>query len=363
MQNDYYKKLGIAKNASKDEIKKAFRTLAHKYHPDKQTGDETKFKEISEAYSVLSDDKKRREYDSYGRVFSGAEGQQQGQGFGFSAQGGPASGWGFSGFQQGGFEGVDLGDIFGDIFGGFNKQTRRGRDISIDLELSFKEAVFGTERRVLITKTSTCDSCNGSGAEKDSSIETCNICNGKGKVHENKSSVFGTFTSVRVCSECYGKGEVPKVKCKDCKGERVVRKEGEVVIRVPRGINNGEMIRLTAGGEAIAGGESGDLYIKIHVHSDPNFYKEGNNLITTLSIKLTDALLGGEYTLKTLDGDAIVIKVPQGVSFGEIIRMKGRGVPTPHSRGDLLVKIAIDMPKKLNKKSKKAIDELREEGI
>jgi len=358
MQKDYYKTLDVAKNASKDEIKKAFRSLAHKYHPDKQTGDEARFKEISEAYSVLSDEKKRAEYDSYGRVFSGGGGAQQGQGFG---------GFDFSGFQggfqQGGFEGVDLGDIFGDIFGGANRGAQRGRDISIDLELSFKEAVFGVERRVLLTKTSTCDSCSGTGAEKDSSTETCKGCNGKGKIHENKSSVFGTFTSVRACGDCFGTGKISKEKCKSCKGARVVRKEEEVVIRVPSGINNGEMIRLTGGGEAIPGGNSGDLYIKIHVHPDTSFHKEGNNLITTLSVKLTDALLGGDYSLKTLDGDALVVKVPQGVSFGEVIRIKGRGVPTSGTRGDLLVKVAIDMPKKLSKKSKKAIEELHEEGI
>ncbi|MEX0652334.1 MAG: DnaJ C-terminal domain-containing protein [Candidatus Paceibacterota bacterium] len=360
MQKDYYKILNITKGASKDEIKKAFRTLAHKYHPDKQTGDETKFKEISEAYSVLSDEKKRAEYDSYGRVFSGGggAGAQQGQGFG---------GFDFSGFQggfqQGGFDGVDLGDIFGDIFGGGNRGPQRGRDISIDLELSFKEAVFGVERKVLLTKTSTCDGCKGTGAEKGSAQDTCSGCNGKGKIHENKSSVFGTFTSVRPCSECHGTGKVPKEKCKTCKGARVVRKEEEVVIRVPAGINHGEMIRLSGGGEAIAGGESGDLYIKIHVHADRMYHKEGVHLITTLSVKLTDALLGGDYTLQTLDGDAIVVKVPQGVSFGEIIRVKGRGVPYRNTRGDLLIKIAIDLPKKLSKKSKSAIDELRSEGI
>ncbi|NQV93398.1 DnaJ domain-containing protein [Candidatus Kaiserbacteria bacterium] len=362
MQKDYYKTLQVAKNATKDEIKKAFRTLAHKYHPDKQTGDEAKFKEISEAYSVLSDDKKRAEYDSYGRVFSGggsAGGGQQGQGFG---------GFDFSGFQggfgQGGFEGVDLGDIFGDIFGGGRGGIQRGRDISIDLEISFKEAVFGVERRVLLTKTSVCDSCSGTGAEKGSELETCKGCNGNGKVHESKSSVFGTFTSVRACGECHGTGKVPKEKCKTCKGARVARKEEEVVIRVPSGINNGEMIRLTGGGEAVAGGDTGDLYIKIHVHQDKNFHKEGSNLITSLSVKLTDALLGGEYTLQTLDGDAIVVKVPQGVSFGEIIRVKGRGVPSSlSSRGDLLIKILIDMPKKLSKKSKDAIGELKQEGI
>ncbi|MBI2617925.1 molecular chaperone DnaJ [Candidatus Kaiserbacteria bacterium] len=356
MQKDYYHTLGVAKNASKDEIKKAFRTLAHKYHPDKKTGDEKKFKEISEAYSVLSDDKKRAEYDAYGRVFSGGGGRG-----GFE---GGFDGFDFSGFQQGGgFDGVNLGDIFGDIFGGFTRASVRGRDISIDLELSFKEAVFGVERRVLLTKTSVCHSCKGNGAEKDSGVETCSVCNGKGKVHESKSSIFGTFTSVRACGTCYGTGKVPKVKCKACKGARVLRNEEEVVIRVPSGINDGEMIRLSGGGEAIPGGESGDLYVKIHVHRDTRFYKEGNNLITTLPVKLTDALLGNEYSIPTLDGDSITVNVPQGVSFNEIIRVRGRGVPSAGGRGDLFIKVTIDIPKKLSKKSKDAIEALREEGI
>ncbi|MCW9054755.1 MAG: DnaJ domain-containing protein [Candidatus Pacebacteria bacterium] len=360
MSNDYYKVLGVAKNASKEEIKKAFRKLAHKYHPDKKTGDEKKFKEASEAYSVLSDDKKRAEYDAYGRVFSGAGGGQQG------TAGGGFGGFDFSGFQQGGFQGgVDLGDIFGDIFGGgFGGARRaRGRDISIDLELSFKDAVFGVERRVLITKTSGCDTCGGSGAEKDSGSVTCSACNGKGRVHENKQSPFGTFTSVRSCQECFGTGKVPKEKCKTCKSERVVRKQEEIVVRVPAGINNGEMIRLSGGGEAVPGGDAGDLYVKIHVHPDPNFHKEGNNLITTLNVKLSDALTGSEYSLKALDGDVVKVKVPQGVGFGEVIRVKGKGVPSGFSHGDLLVKINIDMPKKLGRKAKEAVDILRKEGI
>lgn len=359
MSNDYYKVLGVTKSSNKDEIKKAFRTLAHKYHPDKKTGDEKKFKEISEAYSVLSDDKKRAEYDAYGRVFSGGGGGSQG------AQGAGFDGFDFSGFQQGGFQGnVDLGDIFGDIFGGgFGGGRPRGRDISIDIELSFKDAVFGVERRVLVTKTSNCDTCGGTGAKKDSGTTTCSTCNGKGRIHENKRSPFGTFATVRACSECFGTGEVPKEKCTACKGARVVRKQEEIAVRVPAGINNGEMIRLTGGGEATPGGDAGDLYVKIHVHADPQFHKEGNNLVTTLNVKLSDALTGSEYSLKTLDGDVAKVKVPQGVNFGEVIRVKGKGVPSGFSRGDLLVKINIDMPKKLGRKAKEAVEILRGEGV
>jgi molecular chaperone DnaJ len=354
MEKDYYKVLGVSKGASKEDIKKAFHKLAHKYHPDKAGGDEARFKEASEAYSVLSDDKKRAEYDSYGRVFSGG-GAPGGQGFG---------GFDFSGFQgAAGFEDFDLGDIFGEFFGGGRKRTLRGRDISIDLELTFKEAVFGIERRVLLTKMSACDECKGTGAEKGTEMETCTACNGNGKVHESRSSMFGQFTSVRECAVCRGTGKVPKIKCKVCKGAGILKKQEEVVIRVPSGINNGEMIRLSGAGEAIAGGVPGDLYIKIHVHPDTLFTKEGNNLVTTLNVKLTDALLGADYSLLTLDGDTIQVKVPQGVAFGEILRVKGKGVPEGGRRGDLLVKIHIDIPKKLSGSAKKAIEDLKNEGV
>ena len=190
---NYYDILGVAKTASEEEIKSAFRKLAHKLHPDKKGGDEKKFKELSEAYSVLSDKKRRAEYDTYGKTFAGG---------GFSAQGGPASGWDFSNFQgfqgfggQGGGVEFDLGDIFSDVFGGGQARTRRGRDISIDIELSFRESIFGAERRVLLSKTSVCDTCDGSGAKKGSKLITCSGCNGKGEMHESRNSFFGTFTS------------------------------------------------------------------------------------------------------------------------------------------------------------------------
>ncbi|OGG54380.1 hypothetical protein A3D62_00425 [Candidatus Kaiserbacteria bacterium RIFCSPHIGHO2_02_FULL_49_11] len=358
MPKDYYKTLGVSKSATKEDIKKAFHKLAHKYHPDKKTGDEKKFKEISEAYSVLSDDKKRAEYDSYGRVFSGTGGSANASGFeGFG-------GFDFSGFQQAGFDGVDIGDIFSEFFGGFSRRPPRGRDISIDVELSFREAVFGTERRVLLTKTITCDVCNGLGAEKGAEMEECKVCNGKGKIHENRASIFGSVTSVRPCASCRGIGRVPKVPCKNCKGLGVLRKETEAAITIPAGINNGEMVRLTGEGEAIPQGTAGDLYVKIHVHPDAQFSKEGSNLLMKLNVKLSDALLGADYVVQTLEGEPISVRIPQGVAFGEIIRVKGRGVPIiKKERGDLLVKVAIDMPGKLSATARKAIEELRKEGI
>src|SRR3989338_6166359 len=232
MNKDYYEILGINKKAPKEEIKKAFRTLAHKYHPDKKTGDDAKFKEINECYSVLSDDKKRAEYDSYGQTFSGAGGGQSGgfvggQGFGdfdFSqfTQGG----------QGGGFE-FDLGDIFGNVFGCGNRRTqaKRGRDISVDIELSFEESVFGVERIVLLNKVSKCDTCGGSGAEKGSEMVKCTTCNGKGQIREVKRTFFGQFETTNTCETCLGTGKVPKVKCHACRGQGILKKESEIKVR------------------------------------------------------------------------------------------------------------------------------------
>lgn len=352
-QKDYYKILGIEKNAGAEDIKKAFRKLAHKHHPDKG-GDEEKFKEANEAYQVLSDEKKRAEYDAYGQTFGGNGGGFSGQGGGFS---------GFEGFGGQGFEGVDLNDIFGDFFGGGRPQARRGRDISIDLQLSFQESVFGVTRKVLITKTSRCDTCHGTGAKPGTATKTCSQCNGQGRVHESKRSFLGTISQVRECSQCAGTGKIPEEKCTTCKGHGVLRKEEEITIKVPAGIQNGEMVRLTGAGEAIQNGTSGDLYVKIHVAPHKVFKREGNNLIMDLGVKLTDAILGIDYPVETLDGN-IVVKIPKGVSSGEILRVREKGVPVDQKRrGDLLIRIEVKTPTKLSRKAEKLIEELRNEGI
>ena len=364
MNKDYYNILGVDKKASKEDVKKAFRKLAHKYHPDKKGGDEVKFKEVNEAYQVLSDDKKRAEYDSYGRVFSGGV-----QG-GFSAGGGPASGFDFSGFTQGGQAGFDFGnlnDIFSEFFtGGADggaARVKRGRDISTELHIPFSEAIFGTERKILINKISQCDVCEGSGAKPGTEMKTCPACNGQGKIHETKRSFFGTFSSVRECDICAGSGSVPTQMCKTCKGMGVLKKQEEIKVVIPAGINNGEMIRLSGMGEAISKGVSGDLYIKINVLPHPVFKREDSNLVMDLNIKLSDALLGIEYSITTLDGD-IKVKIPTGVSPEETLRVRGKGVPTSEKkRGDLLIKLHIKLPTKLSKKSKELIEKLKEEGI
>ncbi len=352
---DYYDILGVPRGASKDDIKKAFRKLAHRYHPDKKGGDEGKFKEASEAYSVLSDDKRRAEYDHYGQTFGGGA---QGQGFG---------GFDFSGFNPQDFGNMefDLGDLMGgfaDVFGGGRARTRRGRDISIDLQVSFRESIFGTNRKILITKNAACAACSGSGAKKGTSLASCGTCNGNGKIRETKRSVIGTFTSVRSCDHCGGTGKVPKEKCAPCGGHGIVRAEEEVSITVPPGIENGEVIRLSGLGEALRGGAPGDLYVKIHVERHPVFRKDGANLVMDLEVKLSDALLGADYTVAGLDGN-LTVAVPAGTTFGEILRLKGKGIPTNRGRGDLLARVHIKVPGRLSRSAQKLVEELKKEGI
>ncbi len=366
MSKDYYNILGVNKTASKEEIKKAFYKLAHKYHPDKKEGDESKFKEVNEAYQVLSDDSKRSKYDQFGSGFEnmggGGYGGGQYQG-GFGGAG--FEGFDFSGFQNGGMD-FDLNDIFSDFFGGGmgrgRAQARRGRDISTEIQISFSESVFGVTRKVLLTKTSQCNTCHGSGAKKDTKMEKCKTCNGQGKIHEAKRTILGTISTTKVCDTCLGAGEVPKDLCDTCKGKGVLRKEEEITIAVPSGIRDGEMIRMSGLGEAISKGTAGDLYIKINVAPHSIFRREGNDLVMDLNIKLTDALLGVKYPIKTLDGE-IEVSIPEGVTINEILRVKGKGVPTKTKRGDLLIKLNIKMPNKLSRKSKELIEELKKEGI
>jgi molecular chaperone DnaJ len=360
MAKDYYDILGVDRNASQEEIKKAFRKLAHKYHPDKETGDEQTFKEISEAYNVLSDEQKRAQYDQFGHAGTGAGAQGAGTDFG---------GFDFSNFGgAGGFQDFDIGDIFGEMFGGGfgggRGRTRRGSDISVDMQLQFSEAVFGVSRTLTIKKNVACADCSGSGAKSGTDMETCSVCSGQGAVRDTKQSVFGTFATVRECPQCMGNGQTPKEKCPRCAGTGVERKEEQITVSVPPGINDGEMLRVTGAGEAIAGGQPGDLYVRLHVSNDTRFTKEGSDLTTTLTVKLTDALLGAEYTLDTLDGQ-VKLKIPHGVTPNEVLRVRDKGVPygDGNRRGDLLVKVSIEMPKKLSKNAKKLVEQLQEEGL
>lgn len=357
---DYYEILGVGKSATKEEIQRAFHKLAHKYHPDKKGGDEAKFKEVNEAYQTLADQKKRQQYDMYGSAGAGGfGGGQPGGGFDFS-------GFDFSDFQQGGQNGgfqFDLGDIFGDIFGGRRGEAKRGRDIQVEISVTFAESVFGVERKVLLNKLSTCETCDGKGAKPGTKMKTCATCNGKGQIQENRRSILGTFATQRPCPTCHGVGEVPETPCEICKGAGTVNRTVEVKIVVPPGINDGEMIRLAGQGEAESRGVAGDLYVRVRVEKHKTLTRDGQNLRMTISIKLSEALLGGEKKIETLDGPT-TLTIPAGINHGEVLRVRGKGVSDNRGkRGDLLVRVDIIMPNKLSRKAKEAIEKLKEEGI
>ncbi len=385
-QKDYYQILGVQKNASKDEIKKAFRKLAHEHHPDKTGGDDKKFKEANEAYSVLSDDQKRAQYDQFGSAgpgFGGGGSGSQGfggfDGFDFSGFGGQ----GFGGFGQDGVE-FDLGDIFGGMFGGGRSartKEKKGSDIQVDIEISFEESVFGAEKEFSVHRTAECSHCNGSRSEPGTSMETCKTCDGAGQVTEIKRSVFGSFQSARACDACMGTGKIPKEKCKRCKGKGIESLKDSIKAVIPAGIEPGEMLRVAGKGEAITGGKTGDLYIKIHVKKPTGEYakhglkKDGLNLVMDMPIKLTDTLLGGDIDVETLD-EKLTVSIPQGIRHGEVLRVRGKGVPhgpgsnNPSAsrhpstkRGDLMLHVKIEIPQKISRKAQKMIEELRGEGL
>lgn len=360
MSKNYYEILGVSKGASKDEIKRAFHKLAHKYHPDKKDGNEAKFKEINEAYQTLSDDQKRAQYDQFGSA--GAQGgfgggNPFGQGFG-------QQGFGFDASQFEGFDFSNLGDIFGDFFqGGAGRADRRGRDMSMDISVTLAESLFGVEKRVLVSKVGVCKTCTGTGAEVGSKQITCKTCNGKGKVNETKRSIFGTFNVVQMCESCGGKGAVPEKKCGTCKGAGVKEQREEIVIRVPAGISDGEMVRIQGGGEAIPHGQSGDMYIRIRVEKHPLWTREGNNLFREYEVKLTDAILGTTQMIETLDGN-VEVEIPAGIQAGEHVSIKAKGVPLGQSRrGDAYLIIRIKSYKKLSRKAESLIKDLQSEGL
>lgn len=364
MKKDYYDILGVARNASPEEVKKAYRRLAHQYHPDKSSGDEKRFKEINEAYQILGNEEKRAHYDRFGNTFEGgAGGQDNGSYYGA---------WDFNNFAQG-FEGFSgdaggLHDIFEDMFGfgtrgGRRAQTPRGRDIAIDVEIPFREAVFGTQRTVLLQKQILCSACSGGGQEPGTSTKQCPSCNGSGTVHETRQSLFGSFTKLRSCATCAGSGQVPEKPCHVCKGSGVVRGGEEIAIEIPSGMNDSEMIKLVGKGEAAPEGVPGDLYVKVHVIPQAQFARIGNDITTKLALRITDALLGTTAPVETLDG-TVHVRVPAGTEAGSILRIRGKGVPRAHGgRGDLLITCTITMPKKISHKAKQLLEDLRKENI
>ncbi len=356
MPKDYYKILGVEKNASKEEIKKAFHKLAHKYHPDKPGGDDAKFKELNEAYQVLSDDKKRTQYDQFGSADFSQNGFGHGQG-----------GFDFNGAQGFDFDMGNLGDIFGEFFGqgmrGNRTGQRKGRDVAVELNLTFKEAIFGEEKIIRIRKKTKCTTCNGSGAEKDGGEETCDQCKGSGKIVKIRKTILGSIQEITECDKCDGTGKVIKKKCPTCKGSGATDTPVDFTINVPPGSSNGDTLRLNGGGEYIRNGVAGDLYITLHVTNSKGIKREGYNLIYTLNINVTEAILGADKEIELIDGKEKV-KVPEGTSHGDKITLRARGVPHINGhRGDAIVVIHIDIPQKISKKAKDLLNELKNEGL
>lgn len=366
--NNYYEILGVPNDATDDEIKKAYRKLAHKHHPDKQGGDENKFKEINEAYQVLSDKTKRQQYDQFGRTFDQG-GFQGGQGQGFG-------GFDFSGFQgsgqqgQNGFNFEDIGfddifsDIFGGAFGGRSKRQRKkaGKNVQIDAEITFEEMVKGSHRSFSLYKNTVCDRCHGTGGELGAKKETCPTCHGSGQVRKTMQSFLGSFSQVSTCPTCKGAGGIYSEKCKKCDGSGRIKNEETINIEIPAGIQDGQTLNLQGQGEAgELGAPSGDLYVNIHVAPHPKLKREGNNILTEEHITFSQAVLGDKINIDTIDGK-LKMKIPTGTQSGEIFKIKGEGVPflDRRGKGDHLVKIIVKIPKHLSREQKELIERLKE---
>ena len=354
-KRDYYEVLGVKKDASADEIKKAFRRLAIQHHPDKEGGDEAKFKEINEAYDVLKDGQKRQRYDQFGHAGVGGSGGSQ-------AGGNPFEGFGGFNGQNVNFDfgDGDLGDIFGQFFGGGRRNTRaprRGRDVEVSLQLSFEEAVFGVEHTFKIDIDDECSHCKGTTVEPGYDYKTCPTCKGSGQQIRMMNTIFGQIQQQVPCEECGGRGKVPEKVCSVCHGRGTQRKEQSIKVNIPAGIDDGATIRLAGRGEAIGDGEKGDLYIHIRVKAHKHFTREGDIILSEEHVDMVDAALGTEIEVETVDG-MIRMKIPAGTQSGTDFKLSGHGVPHPRSsqRGPHIVSIVVDTPTKLSKKQRELLE-------
>ncbi|MDX9893356.1 MAG: molecular chaperone DnaJ [Patescibacteria group bacterium] len=367
MGKDYYEILGVNKSASQEEIKKAYYKLAHKYHPHKG-GDETKMKEVNEAYSVLGNPEKRQHYNQFGSTFEQAQRQGGFGGFeGFrdfsdfaqtfrGSAGANQAGNGFS------FNFGDMGDVFGDIFGGSSGRSGRvqqAQDLRSELTIEFLESVFGIEKNIKLNRDQLCDRCHGDGAEPGSKVLTCDTCKGTGQVVRNIGFGLG-FPSV--CPDCQGSGKKIEKQCTRCRGRGVTKESQELKVKIPAGIDNGQTIRLVGkGNEGPKGTVPGDLYLQIKVKSDPRFKRDGYDIVTKHEITFPQAALGDKIEIETVDGK-VKLKIPEGTQSGKIFRIKSRGVFYLHSRqrGDHLAKIIVNTPTKLSRRQRQLFSELKD---
>ena len=363
-KRDYYEVLGVDKNADEAAIKKAYRVLAKKYHPDMNPGDaeaEKKFKEASEAYAVLSDPEKKRQYDQFGHA---------------AFDGGAGGGGGFGGFD---FSGADFSDIFGDIFGDFfggrrsagrdNSGPAKGSNIRTSVRITFEEAVFGTEKEIELTVKEECKTCHGSGAKPGTTPQTCGKCGGKGQVVFTQQSFFGTVRNVQACPDCQGKGKVIKDKCTDCHGTGFVPMKKRFAVTIPAGIDNGQCKRLAGQGEpGVNGGPRGDVLVEVIVGRHPIFQRQETNIFSTVPISFAVAALGGDVIIDTVDGK-VIYEVKAGTQTDTRVRLKGKGVPSLRNkdvRGDHYVTLVVQVPDKLSKEAKdllKQFDEATDDSL
>ncbi|TSC92028.1 MAG: Chaperone protein DnaJ [Parcubacteria group bacterium Licking1014_17] len=356
MAKDYYQILGVSRNATAEEIKKAYRALAHKYHPDKQGGDEKKFKEINEAYQVLSNPSKKSQFDQFG-AYDGS-----------SASGGAGGFGGFEGFNFGqGFGGGnfnfdinDIFDMFGGAFGGGTAERRYangGEDIHANMRISLYTAARGGSTDIEIRHDIACGECGGSGVKKGSDFVKCSECDGKGEIRKTSRTILGSFSRAYICDKCQGEGKIPKEKCPSCGGSGIKNAREKIGIDIPAGIHDGDTIVIKGKGNAGGrNGGKGDLYLRFSVESDRRFTVKGGDIIYNLTIKVTDALLSAPVTVPTIEGDR-EIQIPAGTHDGDEIRLKGYGFHGAR-KGDEVVKIKIQIPKKLSSKAKKLAEEL-----
>ena len=354
-KRDYYEVLGVPKTADDATIKKAYRTLAKKYHPDANPGDaeaEKKFKAASESYSILSDPEKRKQYDQFGHA---------------AFDGGAGGGAGYGGF--GGFDGADMGDIFGDIFGDFfgGRSSRggsryngpmRGANVQTSVRLSFEEAIFGCEKEIEINFKEECASCHGTGAKAGTSKETCSKCNGKGKIMYTQQTMFGTMQNVQTCPDCGGTGQIIKEKCPDCRGTGYITRRKKLMVTIPAGIDDGQCIRMSGAGEpGTNGGERGDLLVEAVVSKHPVFVRKDMNIYSTVPISFAKAALGGPIIIKTVDGQ-VEYEVKAGTQTDTKVRLKGKGVPSLRNkavRGDHYVTLVVQVPERMNEEQRQAL--------